>query len=97
MLLLAVDGSKSVDPDSYTVVQRGVADLYLQRGHTPTNTRYREYTHILQKMSFDETFDLRAGGVYFYFYMIYADAMDVALEDIINKIVQIDLFTAEYE
>ena len=56
-----------VDPDSNTVVARGVADLYsLMKRHNPLYER-SEYHTQLAKMNFDKIFDLTA-GVYFNFY-----------------------------
>ena len=57
-------------PDSYTVVARGVADLYisLTRTHNPKYARSGYHTQ-LAKMSFDKIFDLTA-GVYDNFYNI---------------------------
>ena len=38
---------------------------YILNGHTTRNTRDRNITHSLQKMSFDKTFDLTAGVHFF--------------------------------
>ena len=43
------DLNHPVDPDSYTVAVRGVADLYPQWGHTTRNARDRSITHSLQR------------------------------------------------
>lgn len=45
------DGNNVTHTRFYTGIPMGVAHLYLYRGHTPSNTRDRRITHILQLWS----------------------------------------------